>query len=175
MFTEKEILERLADDTSWPSLSKPDLMAQLDGYAEEALGNASELKLIASILIYQQLVEEMLKITFETADFLTQVHLLPITKNTKPSKFRMFGQLVKEFSDIIEFPSKAEMIDLAKKINEKRIKVAHGLVHSYDLSAIHDDARIVNGWFFQFFSHFDTAQDWLNSVLYELQENRRED
>jgi hypothetical protein len=168
----EEALKRLENDDKWPSISKPDLMAKLDGYAEKALINPSEQGLIASILIYQQLAEELLKIVFETSQFLSQVQLLPLQKSVKPLKNKMFGQIIKEFEDTISFPSKAEMIDLADKINKKRIKVAHGLVHSYDLSSLSEDSKEVHEWFFEFFSHFDIAQDWLNSILYSLREKK---
>lgn len=167
---EKEILQKLENEQNWPSIKKPDLMAKLDGFAEEALIHPNEQNLISSILIYQQLTEELLKITLETSQFLIQVRLLPWEQEFQPVQKKMFGRLVKEFETTIEFPSKTDMIKYANMINEKRIKVAHGLIHSYDLSTINEDTKNVNSWFFKFFHHYDIAQDFLNSSLRELRE-----
>ena len=165
MTKEEEIIKRLENHLKSPGFSKPDLMAKLDGLAEDALVAPSEQGLISAILIYQQLVEEMLKITFETAQLVQQVQLLPIIYQSKSLNKKMFGQVIKEFESIIEFPSKVEMIDLANKINRKRINVAHKLMKNYDLNELNIDAQAVNKWFFKFFKHYDIAQEWLNSAL----------
>ncbi len=171
---EEEIIIKLTDDLNWPEITKPDLMAKLDGFAEEAFINPSEQHYIAAILIYQQLTEELLKILFDLSSFLMRAQLLPLQKEVVRIKNKMFGQVINEFTKTIDFPMKKEMIDIANKINKKRIKVAHGLIKEPSIATLKSDTHEVSELFFKLFDHYDEAQEWLRQRLRNIYDEKVE-
>jgi hypothetical protein len=66
---ERQLVGRLKDPTQWPDFEDPDFLNRLDAVAERALQKRSVEGNLAAVLIYHQLVEEMLRLIVQTANF----------------------------------------------------------------------------------------------------------
>ena len=172
MSYEEKIKAKLADSSKWPTYKDADQMARLDEIADDALSISTmdERSCIASILILQQLTEELVKILLESCQFLVQVRLLPIEITFKSQSNEMFGRVVNSLKETIDFPHKAEIIAEANKINKKRIEVAHGLIHKVSLDDLTNNAMVVRNDFEFFFSLYIKAQDWTRLCLKDLKQ-----
>lgn len=169
---EETIKAKLADSSKWPRYTKADHMAKLDEMADNALSISTmdERSCIASILILQQLTEELIKVLLESCQFLMQVRLLPLELTFKNSNNEMFGRVIKSLKETIDFPYKSELIAEANKINKKRIEVAHGLIHKVSLKGLNNNAMVVRNDFELFFSLYNQAQDWTRLCLKDLKQ-----
>lgn len=169
---QEQIIAKLADSSKWPSYTKPDHMAKLDEMADDALSISTldERSCIASILILQQLTEELIKVLLESCQFLMQVKLLPLEITFKNQNNEMFGRVVNSLNETIDFPNKEELVAEANKINKKRIEVAHGLIHKVSLENLTNNAMVVRNDFELFFSLYSHAQNWIRVCLKDLKQ-----
>ncbi len=174
---EARIKTRLFDSSKWPKYSKPDVMASLDEMADDALtvGKIDERSCIASILIIQQLTEELLKILLESCYFLVQVRLLPFEMMLEVKKKKMFGGIVEDLRATIQFENKEEIIVLANKINSERIDIAHRLIEKGDFSNLPKRAMQVRKDFEEFYELYDYGYDWIRICLKDLKKDLVDD
>lgn len=168
MSYEAEILERLSDSSRWPNYQRPDFLAELDQIADDALASLSARDCIASVLIYQQLIEELLRVLLQSLCFLIQASLFPIEITFSESSGKMFGRLVDDIKATVNFPNKNELITIANRVNERRMQVAHGLTKRESLNELESVAVSVRDDFEEFFKLFDKALDWSRVCLHDI-------
>ncbi len=173
MTYEENIKSMLADSSQWPNYSKPDVMGRLDEMADDALSvdNIDERSCIASILILQQLTEELIKVLLKSCNFLVQVSLLPLEIYLKDHRSKMFGRVLEDLKATITFPEKDELIGLANKINKERIDIAHGLIEKASFKNLPKTAMQVRDDFEEFFKLYSSAHDWTRLCLKDLKKD----
>ena len=167
----QSIIDRLKDSDNWPIYKRPDFLSKLDEVADDAFILASERDCIASVLIYQQLIEELLKTLLQSANFLMQAHLLPFEICVNENKNQMFGRLIEDFKTTISVPNRNELIDIANRVNQKRIEIAHGLTKKESLSDLLEIALSVRNDFEKFFPLYDESYDWTRVCLSGLKKD----
>ena len=152
-------------------------MASLDEMADDALtvDKIDERSCIASILIIQQLTEELLKILLESCYFLVQARLLPFEMELEVKKKKMFGGIVEDLRSTIQFENKEEIIVLANKINSERIDIAHRLIEKGDFSGLPKRAMQVRKDFEKFYDLYDFGYDWIRVCLKDLKKDLLDD
>src|ERR1035437_5433693 len=119
--------DRIQDSEKWPSFERTDFLSVLNEIADEAMLKDTTEGYLASVLIYHQLSEEIIKLLIECSNFLIQVAIFPAEISFKKNEKRMYGQLITELEDSVEFPHKQKLIFECKKLNEIRIKMVHKL------------------------------------------------
>ena len=172
MSNEENIIEILQDPLKWPSIDRPEFSGKLDEIADDAFSNPDERSCIASVLIYQQLVEELLKVLLQSCNFLVQARLLPIEIKFSDSDNKMFGRLIEDFKRTIVVPNKEKIIEIANRINYHRIKIAHGLTKRESLKDLLKSAQEVRDLFEKFFKYYDDAYDWTRVCLNSLRKSK---
>lgn len=175
MTYQESIIARLKDSDNWPIHQRPDFLSKLDEMADDAFILASERDCIASVLIYQQLIEELLKTLLQSANFLMQAQLLPFEISVNETKNQMFGRLIEDFKTTISVPNRYGLIDIANRVNQKRIEIAHGLTKKESLSDLLEIALSVRNDFEKFFPLYSESIDWTRICLNGLKKDIEDD
>lgn len=154
------VRERLADPDRWPCFATPDFSDRLESLARRSLEQRTMSGALASILVYHQLAEELMRVLVEDSKFLIQCSILPTEINFAEPKKQTFGQLLDELRRAVEFKGKAELLKRADDINRARNELAHGLTRRGRLAGIRKQALRVQRAYGHMFERFDSAHDF---------------
>ncbi|HVG29079.1 MAG TPA: hypothetical protein VM864_05105 [Pyrinomonadaceae bacterium] len=81
MSYENELIATVRDSSKWPSFEKPLFLDELADVADNAVDKGSIEGYLASLLIYHQLTEEMVRLLLKDAQFFVQLSVLPAEIN----------------------------------------------------------------------------------------------
>jgi hypothetical protein len=81
-----------------------------------------------AILIFHQLVEEMLKVLILDTQFLVQVSFFGYRLEPTVRRKQTFGQLQQELRESVDFLGEGRFLSLADRINSVRIEIVHKLL-----------------------------------------------
>lgn len=95
---------------------------------------------LATILIYHQLFEEMLRLLIR-AQFLIQLAVFPSRIAFRDKRKQIFGQLQQELKDLVDFEGKRRFLAKAEQINAIRVGVVHKLTQRGSLAGLTREAR----------------------------------
>jgi len=153
----RKLEEFIVSEELWPSFRKPESIAELKRIAMDVHSKGSIEGYISSILIYQQIAEEMVWVILKDCQAMIRISLMgqaEIEFNGQPKA--MFGRLIDELKNTVNFDNKAEFIKECNALNKIRISIAHGLTKNTDLSKIAIEAAKAK-------SHFES----INSLYQE--------
>lgn len=156
---ERELRARLKDSAQWPALSSSAFLDRLDSIASRAMAKATTEGYLATILIYHQLVEEMLRLLIRDAQFLIQLAVFPSQIAFREKRTQMFGQLQQELRDSVDFKGKDRFLDKTDQINSIRIGIVHKLTQRGSLDGLTREARRAKRLYDDAFAIFDQAHD----------------
>ncbi len=131
-----ELIARIKDFNKWPAFDRPDFLQELNTVGDDAFSKGTVEGYLASILIYHQITEEMIKLLLECCDFLIQVAIFPAEIQFKRNGRRMFGQILDNLEKSVSFEKKEEYISKCKELNEIRIRMVHRLTRKSSLQDI---------------------------------------
>jgi hypothetical protein len=77
MSYERELIITVRDSDKWPSFERGDFLDELDTIANEALSKNTVEGYPASLLIFHQLREEMVRLLLKDAQFFIQLSVFP--------------------------------------------------------------------------------------------------
>jgi hypothetical protein len=156
---ERSLVARLKDADQWPRFEDVHFLDRLDVVAERALRKRSIEGNLAAVLIYHQLVEEMLRLLVHDSQFLVQVALRPRPiEFSKPSK-RMFGLLQEDLRRSLGFRQRDQLLALAEEINALRIEVVHKLTRRRSFAGLARDGRRAKRLYERIFRIFEDVHD----------------
>ncbi len=124
----------IRDSDKWPSFERPDFLDELDEIANEALPKKTVEGYLASLLIFHQLCEELVRLLLKDTQFFIQLSLFPAEINFPEKKKLMFGQLIDELKSTISFAGKNEFIEKCLTLNQHRIDIVHKLTKRNSLA-----------------------------------------
>jgi hypothetical protein len=124
---ERELRARLKDSGEWPAFSSGAFLNRLDRIASRAMLKGTTEGCLATILIYQQLGEEMLRLLIRDAQFLIQLAVFPSRIAFREKRKQMFGQLQQELKDLVDFEGKNRFLTKIDQINSIRVGIVHKL------------------------------------------------
>ncbi|VBB41152.1 hypothetical protein TRIP_E70019 [uncultured Spirochaetota bacterium] len=128
----------LLDESKWPYLNNPDLISKLELVAITSFHKNTEDAYIASILIFQQIIEEMIRVLIMDSEFVLATQLVSrFSYKIHPTKARMFGEYIEELKQGVEFCEKNEIIEKAQIVNKKRIEIAHKIVNIQSIEELY--------------------------------------
>jgi hypothetical protein len=126
----------------WPSLRNPEFIGELESIAEDAFSNSTIEGYLSSVLIFQQIAEEMTRVLLKSSQMLIKIGLWGTAEiNFAKQDSTMFGRLMDELKKTIAFDEKGDFIEECNKLNEIRIRLVHGLAKSSNLSHIDELAQ----------------------------------
>src|SRR5712691_12373193 len=118
-----ELIERIKDFNKWPAFDRPDFLIELNRVGDNAFSKGTVEGYLASILIYHQITEEMIKLLLECCDFLIQVAIFPAEIQFRRNGRRMYGQILDDLEKSVSFKMKEEFIRKCKELNDIRIRM----------------------------------------------------
>lgn len=169
-----DLLTRVRDGDKWPHFARSDFLSKLNSVADEAFGKDTTEGYLASVLIYHQLCEEIVKLLIECSNFFIQIAVFPAEINFKKKKKRMFGQLLEELESGINIKKKDELISKCKELNNIRIKIVHKLTLKTSVSDIKGQVREIKKIYDDIFDLFEVIYDEYRVIFhgYEKDEYR---
>lgn len=169
----REIVERIIDRTKWPNFGRLDFLAELKEIAEDSFLHNTIEGYLGALLIYHQLAEEMVKLLLDDAQFLIQLRVYPAPIRFPQRRRQMFGNLLDGLESTLDFELKPEIIEYARGLNDRRIRLVHGLTRESSTQNIDEDVRWVKSSFSLLFNHFSRAH---HSFLqqFEVEQSRRD-
>ena len=157
---ERELRARLRDPNRWPGLKVPAFLNRLDGLANKAYLRHTADGALAAVLVYHQLVEEMVRLLLQDGQFFVQLAVFPAEIAVAEQKRQMFGQLRQELADGLDFPGKRPFLRGIGDLNAIRIEVVHGLARRGNLAGLRRQAKRAQRLYQRSFWLFSEAHDW---------------
>ena len=170
MSFESEIIEKIKNSSNWPTFEKPDYLGMLNQLADDALKSSEKFAPISAILIYQQLVEELLRLILSFSGFLIQARMWPWKVESKELKGAMFGRVFDELKKTVEFQHRDQILIIANEINEIRIQVAHGLAKFESIEPLRAKAIEVENKFNELFRLYEETDEWFRLCLKNIKQ-----
>ncbi len=156
---ERQLRSRLDDADQWPAFSSGTFLDRLEKIASRAMMNGTTEGCVAAILIYHQLVEEMLRLLIRDAQFLIQLAVFPSHIALHEKRKQVFGQLQQELRDLVDFGGKSRFLVKIDQINSIRIGIVHKLTQRGSLGELTRETRRANRLYDNAFGIFDQAHD----------------
>ena len=122
-----KILTKLENSDNWPGFEHPDFFDELNELADKAFERKTVKGYLASILIYYQISEELIRILIECITFYIQLSVFPQEFQDRKLKNKMFGLLIQELNQSVFNDEIHQLLDKAYKLNALRIEVVHRL------------------------------------------------
>lgn len=133
----RKMEEFIVSDELWPSFRNPAFIEELERVASEVYSKSTIEGYLSSILIFQQIAEEMLWVLLKDCQAMIKISLMGQAEiNFSDQKNVMFGRLVDELKNTIDFEHKSRFIQKCNKLNSNRISVVHGLSRKTELSQL---------------------------------------
>jgi hypothetical protein len=167
----EELLARLKYSINWPAFQSVDHLAILNDMADNTFAKGSFEGYLAAVTIYHQLCTDMIKLLLDDIRFLTQCSLYPFEIKFKKRKNAMFGSLLEELENNIEFDQKKELLKQCHKLNQIRITTVHKLTQQIGLGAVKRQAKAAKDVFDRIFGLFDEAHDHFRACLHDVQKD----
>jgi len=157
---QKEILEKIKDSNNWSKFSNSETLDELNTFSDNFYKKQKLEGVLASVLIYHQLSEELMKCLVSCSDFLIQCSVFPLEFNKKrKEKNQMYGQIISEIEEGIIDKDIKEFIQKCKKLNELRIKIVHKLTSQTSIKDVIKETKQSKKYFDSIYELFDKIYD----------------
>ena len=167
----KDLIMTIQDSDRWSYFERPDFLVELDEVANKAFSKDSIEGYLASLLIYHQLCEEMVRLLLRDAQFFIQLSVFPaeilFPEKSKP----MFGQLIGELKATISFEGKDEFITKCTELNEHRIDIVHRLTKRSSLVDLKAQISQVKKLYDEIYELFDDIHDWFRACFKDFKKD----
>lgn len=133
----RKLEEFIVSEELWPAFRNPESIAELERVAAEVYSKGSLEGSLSSILIYQQIAEEMVWVLLKDCQSMIKICLMGQAEIIFSDQHKaMFGRLIDELKNTINFENKIEFIRECNALNSIRISVVHGLSKNTELAEI---------------------------------------
>src|SRR3989304_1250405 len=122
-----DLIERIRDSSKWPDFERPHFLDELADIANQAFSKDTIEGYLASLLIYQQLGEELIRLLLKDAQFFIQLSVFPAEMHFIEKQRLTFGQVIDELKATISFEGKNKIISACQELKKHRIEIVHGL------------------------------------------------
>lgn len=158
--TYKEILKaKLQDNSKWPTFERPDFLETLNKTADNAFEKGSIEGYLAAVLIYHQIVEQMVIVLCKSSDFLIQLSIYPFEYEEYDYRGKMFGLLLGKLKKSATIPETKSLIQQCQQFNNLRIRMVHKLTGKRSISDIKNQCKKAEKQFNIIYENFDVIND----------------
>jgi hypothetical protein len=155
-----DLIVTIRDSDKYPYFERPDFLDELDDVANEALSKNTVEGYLASLLIFHQLCEEMVRLLLKDGQFFVQLSVFPAEISFPEKKRLMFGQLIEELKSTISFEGKEDFIEKCMELNRHRTDIVHHLTKRSSLTDLETQLLKVKELYDEVYKLFDDAHDW---------------
>ena len=154
-----DILIKLEDPNKWPGFERPEFLDELNELADSSFEKKTIEGYLASVLIYHQLTEELIRILIESSTFYIQLRVFPQEFQDRKLKKKMFGQLIQELNQSILDEKIHIFVEKAINLNSLRIEIVHRLTTSETIKKVKKQCEKVQIIFNEIWELFDEIYD----------------
>lgn len=154
-----DILIKLEDPNKWPGFERPEFLDELNELADSSFEKKTIEGYLASVLIYHQLTEELIRILIESSTFYIQLRVFPQEFQDRKLKKKMFGQLIQELNQSILDEKIHIFVEKAINLNSLRIEIVHRLTTSDTIKKVKKQCEKVQIIFNEIWKLFDEIYD----------------
>lgn len=154
-----DILIKLEDPNKWPGFERPEFLDELNELADSSFEKKTIEGYLASVLIYHQLTEELIRILIESSTFYIQLRVFPQEFQDRKLKNKMFGQLIQELNQSILDEKIHIFVEKAINLNSLRIEIVHRLTTSETIKKVKKQCEKVQIIFNEIWKLFDEIYD----------------
>ena len=154
-----DILIKLEDSNKWPGFERPEFLDELNELADSSFEKKTIEGYLASVLIYHQLTEELIRILIESSTFYIQLRVFPQEFQDRKFKNKMFGQLIQELNQSILDEKIHIFVEKAINLNSLRIEIVHRLTTSETIKKVKKQCEKVQIIFNEIWELFDEIYD----------------
>ena len=147
-----DLIKRISNSSNWPDFERANFLDELDEIGHQAFDKGTLEGYLASLLIYQQLSEEIIKQLLKDAQFFIQLSVFPAEIQFLEKQKLTFGQVIEELKNTISFQNKDEIISGCQELNKHRIDFVHGLTKRTSLKDIGRQIRKVRDLYVEIYT-----------------------
>ncbi len=157
---QQKILDRLENPQKWPYFSRPEFLDVLNFSADDMYKEKTVSGYLSSMLIYQQLTEEFIKVLIECSNFYLQLRVFPYEYKPRDLKDKiMFGQLLDALNHGILDAELIKFISFCSKLNNVRNNMVHKITRKTSLEDIKKQLKDIKITFDKVYELFDSICD----------------
>jgi hypothetical protein len=174
MSYQTNLLKRM-ETADWPSFDRADFLAELDIMAGIMFERHTTEGYLASLLIYQQLIEEMLKLLVKYSNVVVQCSVFPQEINFPERRNGlMLGQVISQLESGLMDDNIKNLIKVSRSFAELRNRLVHRITAKTDEMDIKRQARQGKKYHDQIFTLFEAILDNYRLTLKEYNKNYEE-
>jgi hypothetical protein len=174
MSYQTDLLKKM-ETAGWPNFDRADFLAELDIIAGIMFERHTTEGYLASLLIYQQLIEEMLKLLVKYSNVVVQCSVFPQEINFPERRNGlMLGQVISQLESGLMDDNIKNLIKVSRSFAELRNRLVHRITAKTDEADIKRQARQGKKYHDQIFTLFDAILDNYRLTLKEYHKNYEE-
>jgi hypothetical protein len=155
----QDLLNKLRDSDNWPHISRHEFLDELNELADTAFEKKTIEGALASLLIYHQITEDMIKTLINCSTFFLQLTIFPSELIHRDLSGKMFGQLINELKHSVVDENIKVFIKKSQELNSTRIKMVHKLTLKSSIKEISKETLKVKKLFDAIFELYAEIYD----------------
>lgn len=165
------LIEKILDPNKWPNFPRPEYLNELNKIARDSYAKNSIEGYLASVLIWHQLSEEIIKLLVEYSNFLIQVAIWPTRLDFKKENNNMYGNTLSNLRYTVNFMNKEKILTKCEDLNKIRINFVHKLTLKSSVEDIKNQAKKASLLYKNILSLFEDADDDFKMQLHDYKES----
>jgi hypothetical protein len=169
----KNILKKMKF-ADWPDFERGNFLNVLDQLAKEMHEKDTTEGYLASLLIYQQLSEEILRLLDKYSNLLIQCSVFPQEINFKDLDGKTFGYLIGAVENGLLDDELRKLLKICKDFNALRNRIVHKITLKNDVTDIRRQARQARKYYDKIFTSYEIIIDNYRLTLKDYHKNYEE-
>lgn len=167
---DNKIVNRIMDFDKWPNLQLPENLQLLNELADESFSTQTVSGMLASTLMYHQIIEAMCLHLLENCHFQIQLAVYPAMIDLSIKENKMLGRYVQELKNSITFHKKDDFIKKVTEFNDIRNDLIHKMRKNNPKTII-EKAKDIKQIFDEVFELYDEIQDDFRVVFHSFKKD----
>ena len=167
---DNKIVNRIMDSDKWPNLQLPENLQLLNELADESFSSQTLSGMLASVLMYHQIIEAMCQHLLENCHFQIQLSVYPAMIDLSIKENKMLGRYVQELKNSITFHKKDDFIKKVTEFNDIRNDLIHKMRKNNHKTII-EKAKDIKKIFDEVFELYDEIQDDFRVVFHSFKKD----
>lgn len=167
---DKEIINRIMDFEKWPNLQSSENLELLNELADESFSSQTLSGMLASVLMYHQIIEAMCLHLLENCHFQIQLAVYPAMIDFSIKENKMLGSYIQELKNSITFHKKDDFINKVTEFNGIRNELIHEM-RKNNPEVIFEKTKNIKQIFNEIFELYDEIQDDFRAVFHSFKKD----
>lgn len=140
----------------------------LDGMARDFIERGSPEEYFVAVLIFHQLVEELLRLLIRYSNLVIKASIYPIKVELSNGEDKTLGGLIKLHRYSVQYKNKSKIIRSANRLNDLRQRVAHKIIELPSEISIIEETQECEELFEDVFENWKSALKWFHLIIDDI-------